>query len=56
MADPCECPKSMPYCVCGKQPEIKIISRKPIRPGADEAAENSRSKSAKLRIAEKLSN
>ena len=50
----CTCPKEFPVCVCGKKPEIKIISRKPILPSEEELEHNSRSKSAKLRIAEKL--
>lgn len=54
MASGCTCPKSLPVCVCGKKPSVKIITRKPILPGADEMAVNPRSRSAKLRIAEKL--
>ncbi len=50
----CTCPKEFPVCMCGKEPEIKIISRKPILPSKKETEENSRSKSAKLRIAERL--
>ena len=53
-ADPCDCPKNIPYCVCGKVPKIKLVSRKPIRPGDTELQDNSRSHSAKLRIAEKI--
>ncbi len=54
MATGCTCPKSLPVCVCGKKPAIKILTRKPILPGVDELAVNPRSRSAKLRIAEKL--
>ncbi|MGN0106829.1 MAG: 16S rRNA (cytosine(1402)-N(4))-methyltransferase RsmH [Hominilimicola sp.] len=54
MAKGCICPKEFPVCMCGKKPEIKIISRKPVLPSETEIEENSRSKSAKLRIAEKL--
>lgn len=54
LATGCVCPKEFPVCVCGKKPEIKIISRKPILPSAAELEGNSRSKSAKLRIAQKL--
>jgi len=54
MASGCTCPKSLPVCVCGKKPSVKIITRKPILPGADELAVNPRSRSAKLRIVEKL--
>lgn len=51
--DPCECPKDFPVCVCGKVSQIKIITRKPILPGAEELEENPRARSAKLRVAEK---
>lgn len=54
LAKGCTCPKEFPVCMCGGKPEIKIISRKPILPSQKEIEENSRSKSAKLRIAEKL--
>lgn len=54
LAKGCTCPADFPVCVCGKKPEIKIITRKPILPSRKELEENSRSKSAKLRIAEKL--
>ena len=51
--NPCTCPPEFPVCVCGKKPRGKVISRKPILPGEEELAENSRSKSAKLRVFEK---
>ena len=54
LAKGCTCPSSFPVCVCGKKPEIKIITKKPILPSDAEIAGNSRAKSAKLRIAEKL--
>ena len=54
MASGCTCPKSLPVCVCGKKPRVKIISKKPILPSDEELAVNPRSRSAKLRIAEKL--
>jgi len=54
LAKGCTCPKEFPVCMCGKTPEIKVISRKPVLPSEKEIEENSRSKSAKLRIAEKL--
>lgn len=54
MAKGCTCPKEFPVCVCGNKPRIKIISRKPVLPTDGEAERNPRSKSAKLRIAEKL--
>ncbi|MCI8405119.1 MAG: 16S rRNA (cytosine(1402)-N(4))-methyltransferase RsmH [Clostridia bacterium] len=50
----CVCPKEFPVCMCGRSPEIKIVSRKPVLPSQKEIEGNSRSKSAKLRIAEKL--
>ena len=50
----CICPKEFPVCVCGRKPEIKIISRKPVLPSREETERNPRSKSAKLRVAEKL--
>ncbi len=51
---PCTCPGNFPVCVCGKKPEIKIITRKPITASEQEINENSRSKCAKLRIAERI--
>lgn len=54
LAKGCTCPPDFPVCVCGKKPELKIITKKPILPAGCELEENSRSKSAKLRIAEKL--
>ena len=50
---PCTCPKEFPVCVCGKVSKGKIITRKPIVPSEEELAENSRSKSAKLRVFER---
>lgn len=49
----CTCPKEYPVCVCGKQPTMRIITRKPILPSEEELNENPRARSAKLRIAEK---
>lgn len=51
--NPCTCPPNFPVCMCGKKPLGRIITRKPILPSAEELAENSRSKSAKLRIFER---
>ena len=51
--NPCTCPKEFPVCVCGKKPLGKVVSRKPILPSEEELQENSRSKSAKLRVFEK---
>lgn len=50
----CTCPPEFPVCVCGNKPKAKLISRKPILPSDFELGENKRSKSAKLRIIEKL--
>lgn len=54
LAQGCTCPKDFPVCVCGNKPTIKVVTRKPVLPSDQELEENSRSKSAKLRIAEKL--
>ena len=54
LADPCTCPKSMPVCVCGKKPVVKLITRKPITASDEELEVNPRARSASLRIAEKL--
>ena len=54
LARGCICPKEFPVCVCNNKPKIKIINKKPILPTAEELASNSRSASAKLRVAEKL--
>lgn len=52
--NPCTCPSEFPVCVCGKTPLGKATPRKPILPSKEELEENSRSKSAKLRVFEKL--
>lgn len=54
LASGCTCPKDFPVCVCGNKPKIKILTKKPILPSDAELAVNSRSKSAKLRVAEKI--
>ena len=51
--NPCTCPSHFPVCVCGNVSKGTVITRKPILPGEDELEENSRSKSAKLRIFER---
>ncbi len=51
--NPCTCPPSFPVCTCGNKSKGKVITRKPILPSAEEMEENSRSKSAKLRVFEK---
>ena len=50
----CTCPPEFPVCICGKTPQVKLITRKPIVSGAAELEENPRARSAKLRICEKL--
>ena len=50
---PCVCPKKFPVCVCGNKSKGRVITRKAILPGENELEENSRSKSAKLRVFEK---
>lgn len=52
--NPCVCPKSFPICNCGKKSIIKIITKKPIEASMEELEINPRSRSAKLRIAEKI--
>lgn len=54
LADPCTCPKNMPVCVCGKKPVVKLVSRKPITASDEELEFNPRSRSASLRVAEKI--
>ena len=51
--NPCTCPKEFPVCVCGEKPRGKQVTRKPVLPSDQELEENSRSKSAKLRVFEK---
>lgn len=52
--NPCTCPPSFPTCVCGKVSKGKVITRKPILPSEEELEANSRSKSAKLRVFERI--
>ena len=54
LAKGCICPKDFPVCVCGKKPEVEILTKKPILPSENELMENNRSASAKLRAAVKL--
>ncbi|MBD7910068.1 16S rRNA (cytosine(1402)-N(4))-methyltransferase RsmH [Clostridium cibarium] len=54
LANPCTCPKEFPVCVCGKEPLVKLVSRKAIEPTSEEVEENPRSRSAKLRIVERI--
>lgn len=50
----CTCPPNFPVCVCGKKPQVKLISRKPIVSGEEELERNPRARSAKLRVCEKI--
>jgi 16S rRNA (cytosine1402-N4)-methyltransferase len=54
LENPCRCPKEFPICICGKKSIVKIITKKPVEPSEEEININPRSRSAKLRIAEKL--
>lgn len=54
LSDSCNCPHDFPVCVCGKKNILKIITRKPLKPGENEMIENPRSESAKMRVAEKI--
>lgn len=50
----CICPPDFPVCTCGKKPELRIITSRPVTPGREEIEENSRARSAKLRAAERI--
>ncbi len=52
--DPCICPKEFPMCMCKLEPKVKIISRKGIPPTEEEVLNNKRSRSARLRVAERI--
>ncbi|MDO4804942.1 MAG: 16S rRNA (cytosine(1402)-N(4))-methyltransferase RsmH [Lachnospiraceae bacterium] len=52
--NPCTCPPNFPVCVCGNVPMGRVVTRKPILPSADEIENNSRAKSAKLRVFERI--
>lgn len=54
LSEGCTCPKSFPVCVCGKKKEVEIVTRKPVTACAEEVEGNSRSASAKLRVAERI--
>lgn len=54
LATDCICPPELPMCQCDKEKEVKVITRKPILPSKEEVEINPRSRSAKLRVAEKL--
>lgn len=52
--DPCICPKDLPVCVCGRKPDVKKVTGKPIMAGDEEKETNPRSRSAKMRAIEKI--
>jgi 16S rRNA (cytosine1402-N4)-methyltransferase len=53
-AQDCVCPPDLPVCVCGLEPDIKILTRKAVRPTDQEVQKNPRARSALLRVAEKV--
>lgn len=50
----CDCPKNLPLCICGKKPLAKVLTGKPVTASDEETAQNPRSRSAKMRVAEKI--
>lgn len=54
LASGCSCPKDLPICVCGKKPVVNVVTKKPILPSNAELESNPRSRSAKLRVAQKI--
>ena len=54
LARGCVCPRELPICVCGRKPIVKPVNKKPILPTREELEENPRSRSAKLRVAERI--
>ena len=50
----CVCPPEVPVCVCGREPEAELLTRRPLRPSAEEVAQNPRARAGKLRGAVKL--
>ena len=50
----CVCPPRIPQCICGHQPQLRLVTRKPLTPTPDEIRDNPRSRSARLRVAAKL--
>jgi 16S rRNA (cytosine1402-N4)-methyltransferase len=54
LATGCKCPPELPICVCNEKPIVKLVTRKPIGPSAEELKYNNRAHSSKLRVIEKL--
>jgi 16S rRNA (cytosine1402-N4)-methyltransferase len=54
LENPCTCPKEFPMCICRKVSKIRIITKKPVEPSEEEVEDNPRSRSAKLRVAERI--
>jgi 16S rRNA (cytosine1402-N4)-methyltransferase len=54
LEEPCTCPREFPICICGKTSKLKIITKKPLEPSEEELEYNPRSRSAKLRVAERI--
>lgn len=52
--NPCDCPKDLPICACGKKPSLKILTKKPVEASVEELERNPRSRSAKLRAAQRI--
>lgn len=50
----CSCPPEQPECTCDRQPELRLLTKRPVRAGAEEVGRNPRSRSAKLRVAQKI--
>jgi len=50
----CVCPKEFPVCVCGRKPEVKVLTKKVVKPSDEEIKNNSRARSARMRAAEKI--
>ena len=54
MANSCTCPRDLPVCGCGRPDRVRLIATRPLRPDAEEIRSNPRSRSARLRVAERL--